>query len=408
MQDTLRLRLVREIRSLATPGPRMADELACVASVLLAVVLAHWAGARMVSWAALSALILLKSDTAETLRRGVMRMVGTLIGAGLALVLVPLAAQSVLIACLSAGVIGGVGLYGMLTGRRAYAWFLFGLTFEIILLDKLSHPALDTIEFARTRLVEVGAGTVACTIVSLIAAFLQGNEWLKNRKPRPDRMRWNPTAARHAAQTGIALALLPAIYAFTKMPELTQAAITIMAVMIVPVAGIGQSGLIPVSRRLYQRAIGCIAGGAVSAAVILLAGGSLIVLVAGLSVGIVVGRHIENGDNKINYVGLQFSIAVLTALAPTITPTSTCRPPPGACSASLRAWPCWSRSCWLGISWCHACSNAARMTRRTPSPPQPDRQKAETPQPVVVSTTSAPGPFLRMDSIAFFAEALLE
>src|SRR3546814_10533919 len=54
------------------------------------------------------------------------------------------------------------------------------------------------------------------------------------------RMRWNAQAARHAAQAGLTLALLPPIYAATRRPELSGTAITILAVMIVPVAGIGQ------------------------------------------------------------------------------------------------------------------------------------------------------------------------
>src|SRR3546814_15619887 len=106
----------------------------------------------MVSWAAVSALVLLKSDTLETLTRGIMRLIGTSLGAGLALLIVPFAARSMPLASLSAAVIGALGLYGMLTGRRAYAWLLFGLTFEIVLFDKLAYPHLDTLDLARTRL----------------------------------------------------------------------------------------------------------------------------------------------------------------------------------------------------------------------------------------------------------------
>ena len=56
-----------------------------------------------------------------------------------------------------AALVGGIGLYGTLTARRSYAWLLFGLTFEMVLLDKLEHPALDTEAFAHTRLLEVAA-----------------------------------------------------------------------------------------------------------------------------------------------------------------------------------------------------------------------------------------------------------
>lgn len=306
----------RELRALATPGPRMADEIAIALSVLLAIVFAQVAGARMVSWAAVSALVLLKSDTRETLTRGIMRMGGTIAGALLALAIVPLAVHSVVLACISAALVGGVGLYGMLTGRRAYAWLLFGLTFQLILFDKLDHPHLATVDLAWTRFVEVAAGTLACVIVSLGAALISGENWLANRSPRPDRMRWNANAARHAAQAGLALGLLPAIYALTRLPELAGAAITVMAVMIVPVAGIGKSGLIPVSRRLLHRAIGCVAGGLLAIAVLLVAHGNVIVIVAGTALGLVIGRHLETGGKATAYVGLQFSIALLTALVP--------------------------------------------------------------------------------------------
>ncbi|MBT0669467.1 FUSC family protein [Novosphingobium profundi] len=294
----------------------MADEVACVLSVMLAIVFAQLADARMVNWAAVSALILLKSDTLETLLRGVMRMAGTLVGGALALVVAPLAVHSLALAVASAGLVGALGLYGMLTGRRAYAWFLFGLTFEIVLLDKMANPSLAILELARTRVVEVGAGTLACVIVSLGAALISGKDWLANRKPRPDRMRWNPTAARHAAQAGLALAALPLIYHFVKIPELTQAAITIMAVMIVPVAGLGRSGLVPVSRRLLHRAIGCVAGGLLAVAVLLLAHGNPAIVIAGTAFGLFLGRHLETGGSATQYVGLQFSIAVITALVP--------------------------------------------------------------------------------------------
>ena len=305
-----------ELRELTRPGPRMADEIACVLSVMLAIVFAQLADARMVNWAAVSALVLLKSDTMETLLRGLLRVIGTLIGGALALLLAPLAVQSLTVAVLSAGIVGALGLYGMLTGRRAYAWFLFGLTFEIILLDKLSNPAISTLEFARTRVIEVGAGTLACVLVSLGAAVISGTDWLANRKPRPDRMRWNATAARHAAQAGIALAVLPIIFYFTHMPDLTQAAITVMAVMIVPVAGLGQSGLIPVSRRLLHRAIGCVAAGLLALGVLVLAHGNVVIILAGTVLGLFIGRHLETGGKATQYVGLQFSIALLTMLVP--------------------------------------------------------------------------------------------
>ncbi|WP_334182638.1 FUSC family protein [Novosphingobium sp.] len=312
----MRDRLREEARALVTPGPRMADEWACVASVLLAILFAHLIGARFVAWAAFTAFVLLKSETAETLLRGVLRIAGTAIGSLLALAIVPYAAHSLPLAMASAALVGAVGLYGMITARRAYAWLLFGLTFEMILLDKLEHPDLDTIHFAQTRLLEVLAGTAACVIVSLTAATLSGKKWLAGRKPTPERMKWHPHAARHAVQAGIAIAVLPVLHALFQLPQMAQAAVTVMAVMIVPVNGIGASGFVPVTRRLFQRTLGCLAGGGLSLAILLLAQGSAPVLIAGTCLGIVIGRHIENGLPNVTYLGLQFTLAVLVVLVP--------------------------------------------------------------------------------------------
>ena len=309
-------RIRGELRALITPGPRMADEWACVASVLLSIVFAHLIGAKMIAWAAFTAYVLLKGDVGETLLRGVLRMTGTSIGILLAVLLVPVAANSLPLAMISAGVIGALGLYGMLTARRAYAWLLFGRTYVMILLDKLEKPALNTLDFAHTRLLEVAAGTAACTIVSITAALFARQKWLGFKPDKPRRITWNPVAARHAAQAGVAVAALPALHAIVGLRELASAGITILLVMIVPVSGIGTSGFVPVTRRLLHRAMGSLAGGALALGVLAIAHGNPPLLVAGTCLGIVLGRHIENGLPSVTYMGLQFALTVLIVLVP--------------------------------------------------------------------------------------------
>jgi uncharacterized membrane protein YccC len=117
-----------EMRVLAVPGPRMIDEAECVGSVLLAIVLSHAIGAENVGWAAFSGYIVMRSHVKDSFVRGVLRVVGTVIGAGVALALAPLLLSSPWL--LSAGLMmsGGVSLYFAIVGRRAYAWLLGGLT----------------------------------------------------------------------------------------------------------------------------------------------------------------------------------------------------------------------------------------------------------------------------------------
>ena len=130
-------RLAAGTRAFVTPGPRMVDELECVCSVLLAIGLGHWAGAQNISWAAFSGYMVMRSHVAESLMRGTLRIVGTALGAGLALAVAPWIEASPALSALALAMVGGFTLYGALAGKHAYAWLFVGLTFEMIMLDKL-------------------------------------------------------------------------------------------------------------------------------------------------------------------------------------------------------------------------------------------------------------------------------
>ena len=84
-----RRHLAVEAKRLFTPGPRMVDELECVASVLLAIALGHLADVQNISWAAFSGYMVMRGHISESLVRGVLRIIGTIAGALLALVATP-------------------------------------------------------------------------------------------------------------------------------------------------------------------------------------------------------------------------------------------------------------------------------------------------------------------------------
>jgi uncharacterized membrane protein YccC len=295
---------------------RRVDELECVASVLLAILFGHLIGAANISWAAFSGYMVMRGHAAESLLRGILRIVGTIVGAGLALLLTPWLAGNVAAASIMLAVVGGGTLYGALTGRRAYAWLFVGLTFAMILLDKIQHPAIALEAFARTRLLEVVAGTVACVIVSTVSTITLRRLWPAERAAPATRVGWHPFAARHAAQAGVALAVVPGLGLALQLPAMAQSAVAILAVMMVPVTSIGASGFGPVSRRLVNRVIGCLAGAALAALFLLLGAGSPVWLIGGTMIGVAAGRHLENGRSGLAYAGTQFVLAVLVTLVP--------------------------------------------------------------------------------------------
>ncbi len=309
-------RIAQGLAAFFRPGPRLVDEVECALSVLLAILLAHLIGARNVSWAAFSGYMVMRGHVADSLLRGVLRIVGTGAGAGVAILLVPTARLSLPEATLLCAMVGGIALYRAMTSQRAYAWLFVGLTFEMILLDALEHPHHAVHSFAATRMLEVAAGTLACVVVSSLSALTARKHWPAARMPKTPSVSWHPHAARHAAQAAAALALLPLLGCAFAIPALAQSAITVMAVMLVPLSGLGTSGLRPVSRRLLQRVAGCIAGSALAALFLFAAHGSVPVLIAGTVVGVMLGRHIENGQSGIAYTGTQFTLAMLVTLVP--------------------------------------------------------------------------------------------
>lgn len=313
-------RFAAEAKALVTPGPRMVDEIECVASVLLAIGLGHLADVQNISWAAFSGYMVMRGQLSVSVLRGVLRVAGTVVGALLALAVVPLTWTSPAASAAALALVGGVTLYGALTGKRSYAWLFVGLTFAMILLDKLEHPGLDLEAFASTRIRENLAGTLACVLVSMVSALTLRRRWPAPPPGPAIGFGWSPEAARHAGQGAVALALLPFVGAALHVPELAQGAVTIMAVMLIAPTGIGTSGLIPVSRKIVLRVGGCACGAALAAAFLLLAHpaahASAPVLILGTIVGVVLGRHIENGRNAIAYAGTQFTLAILVTLVP--------------------------------------------------------------------------------------------
>jgi uncharacterized membrane protein YccC len=303
-------------RAVFRPDARRIDEVECAVSVLLAIGLAHAIGASNISWAAFSGYMVMRGHVLDSLLRGILRIVGTTAGAGIALLIVPRIGSSLVLCVLACATVGGISLYAALTERRAYAWLFVGLTFEMVLLDKLETPTDAISGFASTRILEVVAGTTACVIVSALSALTLRRRWPSPRAPAARRIGWHPQAARHAGQAAVALAFLPLLWSLFAIPALAQSAVSIMAVMLVPLTSIGVSGLMPVSRKLFYRVAGCLAGSALAVVFLLVSHGSATLLVLGSVLGVLIGRHIENGGNAVSYVGTQFVLAVLVTLVP--------------------------------------------------------------------------------------------
>jgi uncharacterized membrane protein YccC len=172
-----------------------------------------------------------------------------------------------------------------------------------------------------TRGLEVFSGTAACVLVNLLSAWtirprVHGKQYFFSDRPAPlTTHAWERSAALHAVQAAVALSLLPFLSSWLRAEALSQAAITIMAVMMIPLATLtGDRGA--VRMRVLHRFAGCLLGAASAAIALVLSHGNLPATLLFMTLGIMVGRHIENSSKPFAYIGTQYSLAFLVVFVP--------------------------------------------------------------------------------------------
>jgi uncharacterized membrane protein YccC len=313
-------------------GARFVDEIECLGSVLLAIALARLLGVDNVGWAAFSAYMVIRASFAESLSRGSLRVLGTAVGASLACLLAPELLRSPLSLSMALALAGAGTLYLALLDRRGYAWLFVGLTFAMVLIDGMEHPGEALAAFAQLRFVEVLAGTCASILVSAASALtlrrqlpaLSAEATQQAQNQMPAFQFWHKVAFRHALQGAAALALIPWAWTALHIQALSQSSVTIMVVMMVPVSSLLPSNPVnsansashPGTVKLLHRLFGCVIGGLLATAILALSHASPVIMTLAACLGILAGRHIENGKLGIGYVGTQFALAFLVVLVP--------------------------------------------------------------------------------------------
>jgi uncharacterized membrane protein YccC len=248
-------------------------------------------------------------------------VLGTAVGASLAWLLAPELLRSPISLSAGLALVGAGTLYLALLDRRGYVWLFAGLTFAMVLVDGMEHPGAALGVFAQSRFVGVFVGTCASILVSAVSALTVRrhlpvlSKEVMQEPPPPAFRFWHKVAFRHALQGALALALIPWVWTVFHIRALGQSSITIMVVMMVPVASLAAAGY-PATTKSLHRLFGCVIGGLLATTILVLSHHSPIVMTLAACLGIVAGRHIENGSLGIGYAGTQFALAFLVVLVP--------------------------------------------------------------------------------------------
>jgi uncharacterized membrane protein YccC len=253
-------RILEAFDSLTLHGPRARLALASALSVGTALTLALWLHLAAPYWAAVTGYVCMQANQPASVRRALHRVLGTVCGAIGGLALFSLVAYDHAGTLLVLFLAGAIGILGSLLSRYSYAWLLGGLTVIIVILGALNDPTKAP-ELAFDRSAEIILGSLSALAVSLL--LLPNAPSLASHAPGWRSLlsdQWH--VLNHAIRTGLCIAAVPVLWSIFTLPNLSQMAISVGAVMAVPqLTGDPERDSRAIVERSAQRIGGCLLGG---------------------------------------------------------------------------------------------------------------------------------------------------
>lgn len=266
--------------------------------IVAAILIAHWLGLDMPVWAAISVLRVFQNDKTATLRRGLERIAGTIVGGMLAYAIM-LDGRNAPLVYVATGLVSAFAVYAQAVTRYSYAFILVGFTVPLMTYHAMSssEPILTTILM---RGAEVCVGVTVATLVD----YLTSRRRSVHKPLKPLISPVDPVFLGHALTVGIAVTLVPVIWTVFDLPGFDQTPITAFIVVSAAREGIGWKSL--------NRCIGCALGAGLGLiGVALLHDTGFVPWLLFLAGGLFVFTQVCHGGSVVAYTGVQAGIAFL-------------------------------------------------------------------------------------------------
>jgi uncharacterized membrane protein YccC len=322
--DTL-VKFGRELGELGEAPDRTRQGLVAACSVVLATFLALLLEIQSPWWAAISAFMSLSATGGGSVRRGILRVVGTAAGALLGFVMARWLPYDHFAFYLFMGGVTMLGVIAMQVSPHGLAWLFLCITSILVLLESISNP-LQAASVAYYRMFEVGIGVLSAIIV---ANLLQ--DW--HREPQPTAPGWRHLLGRqwpvvlHGARSAIAVCAVLAIWMALELSQAVEMAITVAVVMAAPVVADGGFGTRhAVAVRSLHRFVGCLLGGVVAILCLALEVTSFPWWLAMIGGAVWIGMHIQIGPHGVGYVGTQAAFVFIVTLIQGASPPDSIMP----------------------------------------------------------------------------------
>ena len=309
----------RELGELGQDPARTKQGIVAASSVMLATTLALLFELDSPWWAAISGFMSLMTNGAGSVRKGLMRMTGTIAGALLGFVMARWLPYDPLALYLFLAAVTMLGVIGMQVSPHGLSWLFLSITFSLVMLMSLNDPT-QAFTVACNRTLEVGVGVIAAIIV---ANLLQ--DW--HAEPPPIVPGWRHLLGAqwpvvlHGVRSAIAVVAVLMIWIMIDLPQVTEMAITVAVVMSAPVIADGGLGTRhAVAVRSIHRFVGCLIGGVMALACLALNVDAFPWWLAMIGAAVWLGMHVQIGKHGVGYVGTQaafvFIITMIQGAAP--------------------------------------------------------------------------------------------
>lgn len=278
-------------------------------SVLLAVLIACAMHLQDVWWAAISGYMM---TNPPSLARAVRRVIGTAVGAGLAIASVGWLAYDHFACCLALFAVSVVSIIGFNVSRHAYAWLFVSITFSLVVFSSLLDPT-GAFSFGVGRIIEVTVGTSAALAVMIVLP----NEVAAPAAPAyawGDVLGCGVPVLVHAIRSGIAVAVIPVVWSTFDLLSPTTMAITVVAVLSTPVSANPGDTHRAVLMRCGQRVLGCLLGGLLALALLGLNLDVFVLWLLALAGGVWLCAYVQNSAPEAAYAGTQAGMVFLMTL----------------------------------------------------------------------------------------------
>ena len=312
----------KELGELGTDPARTRICLVAAIVVPLATTMALWLEAESVWWAAISGYMTIMASGAASIRKGLLRLAGTIGGAAAGFIMARWLPYDHFALSLFLAGATMLGVVAMQVSPHGLAWLFGTITSILVLLEGLNNP-LQVPYIAFYRIFEVGIGVTASAIVANLLMHWHAD-------PAPPVPGWRHLlgaqwpALLHGMRAAIAVVIMMQVWIWMDLPQVTEMCISIAVVMSAPVIGDGSLGTRhAVAERSLHRILGCFLGGIAALGCLALQIESFPWLLAMIAGSVWIGMHIQNGKNGVGYLGTQAAfVFIVTLIQGPAPPTS--------------------------------------------------------------------------------------